>query len=228
MDSVTLDCYNTQAATYAARYEAADLSSLHRLLLRHLPARCRVLELGCGSGRDAAFLHAHGYAVTATDASPAMLTLATQLHPELTPHLHLLSFPRSDTLSLGGERAGVRVDSISPTANCPLPTGFPALLSVAMLMHIPDQELFECATQMRDLLTDDGLLVLQLSLGRGGLSQGRDYAGRLYNERPPEEVQFLFERLGFRLIAREESPDFMNRDIQWYTLVLQRTTGGRG
>ena len=234
MDSVTLDCYNTQAATYAARYEAADLSSLHRLLLRHLPERCRVLELGCGSGRDAAFLHAHGYAVTATDASPAMLTLAAQLHPELTPHLHLLSFPRSDTLSLGGERAGVRVASIPSTTQQPNNSTtepqapYSALLSIAMLMHIPDQELFECATQMRDLLTDDGLLVLQLSIGRGGLHQGRDDAGRLYNERPPEEIQLLFERLGFRLIAREESPDFMNRDIQWYTLVLQRTTGGRG
>jgi hypothetical protein len=94
-----------------------------------------------------------------------------------------------------------------------------------MLMHIPDQELFECATQMRDLLADDGMLILQLSLGRGGLSQGRDDAGRLYNERPPEEVQLLFERLGFRLIAREDTPDFMDRDIQWYTLVLQRATG---
>jgi hypothetical protein len=125
----------------------------------------------------------------------------------------------------------VRVDSISPTANCQLPTDLrspcDALLSIAMLMHIPDQELFECATQMRDLLTDDGLLVLQLSLGRGGLRQGRDDAGRLYNERPPEEVQLLFERLGFRLVVREDSPDFMNRDIQWYTLVLQRATGKR-
>lgn len=217
MDSVTVDCYNTQAATYAARYEAADMSTLHRLLLRHLPDRCRILELGCGSGRDAAFLLAHGYDVIATDASPSMLTLAAQLHPELASRLHLLPFPIAH-----------RPPATLPTVHCPLSTGFPALLSVAMLMHIPDQELFECATQMRDLLTDDGMLVLQLSLGRGGLSQGRDEAGRLYNERPPEEVQLLFERLGFRLIAREESPDFMSRDIQWYTLVMQRATGRRG
>jgi hypothetical protein len=94
-----------------------------------------------------------------------------------------------------------------------------------MVMHLTDAELRECATQLRDLLTADGLLVLQLSIGRGGLSQGRDDAGRLYHERPPEEVQLLFERLGFRLVAREDSPDFMNRDISWYTLVLQRAKG---
>jgi SAM-dependent methyltransferase len=216
MDSVTLNCYNTQAATYADRYEAADMSALHRLLLRHLPARCRILELGCGSGRDAAFLLAHGYDITATDASPAMLTQAARHHPELTPHLHLLSFPASPA-------------SLPKTLNVELSTRnfppFPAILSVAMVMHLTDDELRECATQLRDLLTADGLLVLQLSIGRGGLSQRRDDAGRLYHERPPEEVQLLFERLGFRLVAREDSPDFMNRDISWYTLVLQRAKG---
>ena len=224
MDSVTVDSYNTQASAYADRYEAADMSALHRLLLRHLPERCRVLEIGCGSGRDAAFLLAHGYDVTATDASPSMLALAAQRHPELASRLHLLSYPCS--LSLGVERAGVRVDYTPPTTAPQAP--YNAILSVATLMHVPDQELFECATQIRDLLADDGILVLQLSLGRGGLSQGRDDAGRLYNERPPEEVQLLFERLGFRLVAREDSPDFMSRDIQWYTLVFQRATGRRG
>lgn len=79
---------------------------------------------------------------------------------------------------------------------------YTAILSVATLMHVPDQELFECATQIRDLPADDGILVLQLSLHRAGLSNDRDDAGRLYNERPPEEVQLLFERLGFLLVAQ--------------------------
>jgi hypothetical protein len=122
----------------------------------------------------------------------------------------------------------VRVDSIPSTTQQPNnPTTAPqapyhAILSVATLMHIPDQELFECATQIRDLLADDGILVLQLSLHRTGLSNDRDDTGRLYNERPPEEVQLLFERLGFRLVARADVPDFLNRDIRWYTLILQR------
>jgi SAM-dependent methyltransferase len=220
MDTVTVDCYNTQASTYADRYEAADMSAMHQLLLRYLPPRCRVLEIGCGSGRDAAFLLAHGYDVTATDASPVMLTLAAQRHPELASRLHQLSFPTSTTQPF--DLAQGRQPNNSTTAP---QAPYDAILSVATLMHIPDQELFECATQIRDLLVDDGILVLQLSLHRSGLSNGRDDTGRLYNERPPEEVQLLFERLGFRLVARADIPDFLNRDIRWYTLILQRATG---
>ncbi|MDA8165489.1 MAG: class I SAM-dependent methyltransferase [Desulfobacteraceae bacterium] len=44
---------------------------------RHLPtAPCRVLELGCGSGRLGAVLAAAGHEVTGIDLSPAMLRLA--------------------------------------------------------------------------------------------------------------------------------------------------------
>jgi SAM-dependent methyltransferase len=49
------------------------VSAFHRLLQAHLPPRGRVLEIGCGTGRDAAFLAAHGFRVVATDASAAML-----------------------------------------------------------------------------------------------------------------------------------------------------------
>ena len=38
----------------------------------------RILELGCGTGRDAVFLARNGIRVTATDLSPAMVTAARQ------------------------------------------------------------------------------------------------------------------------------------------------------
>lgn len=48
----------------------------HRLLLRWLPARARVLEIGCGTGVDAVFLASHGREVIACDPSPEMQRLA--------------------------------------------------------------------------------------------------------------------------------------------------------
>ena len=73
MDTATLNAYETRAAEFAARYGAADLAPLHRLLLAHLPPAGRLLEIGCGTGREAAFLAEHGFTVIATDASAAML-----------------------------------------------------------------------------------------------------------------------------------------------------------
>ena len=69
MDTATLNAYETRAAEFAARYGAADLAPLHRLLLVHLPPAGRVLEIGCGTGREAAFLAEHGFTVIATDAA---------------------------------------------------------------------------------------------------------------------------------------------------------------
>jgi cyclopropane fatty-acyl-phospholipid synthase-like methyltransferase len=59
-----LEYYDRNAGACGARYESADMSHLDHLLLRHLPERgARVLELGCGSGREAAFLLQSGHDV---------------------------------------------------------------------------------------------------------------------------------------------------------------------
>jgi SAM-dependent methyltransferase len=221
MDSVTVDRYNCHAADYVALYEGADMSTLHRLLLRYLPERCRVLEIGCGSGRDAAFLLSHGYDVTATDASQSMLALAAQRHPELASRLHLLSFP----LSLGGERAGVRVDDTPATTALRSP--YNAILSVAMVMHLTDDELRECAAQWRALVEDEGVLVISASTGRPGLVQLREDTGRLYCERTPEELLVVFKQAGFTCIATHPLADLLKRDILWTVLILRASPRGR-
>lgn len=63
------------------------MSFVQRLLPRHLPERCTVLEIGSGSGREAAFLTSHGYNVAGIDASANMVADALVRHPKLTPLL---------------------------------------------------------------------------------------------------------------------------------------------
>jgi len=45
----------------------------HALMLQHFPRNGRILELGCGTGIDAAFLAVQGYDVLASDPSTGML-----------------------------------------------------------------------------------------------------------------------------------------------------------
>ena len=56
MDRSTIDYYNENAGKLAELYETADMSEVHSVLVRFLPEKVSVLEIGCGSGRDAAFL----------------------------------------------------------------------------------------------------------------------------------------------------------------------------
>ena len=72
----TLQYYNQTAQTFVQGTIAADLGKLHRRFLKLLPVQAHILDLGCGSGRDAkAFLDA-GYQVTAIDGSEGCCKLA--------------------------------------------------------------------------------------------------------------------------------------------------------
>ena len=54
----------------------------------------RMLELGCGEGRDAAALLAKGYDLTATDASPEAISFCKQLLPAHAARFAVLDFLR--------------------------------------------------------------------------------------------------------------------------------------
>lgn len=74
--SKTLHYYNQSAQTFVQGTIDADLGKLHRRFLKLLPIQAHILDLGCGSGRDAkAFLDA-GYQVTAIDGSAGCCRLA--------------------------------------------------------------------------------------------------------------------------------------------------------
>jgi cyclopropane fatty-acyl-phospholipid synthase-like methyltransferase len=75
----TLNYYNQTAKDFVADTVSADLSQIHQRFLSYLPANATILDLGCGSGRDAkAFIEA-GYTVTAVDGAEECCKLAETL-----------------------------------------------------------------------------------------------------------------------------------------------------
>lgn len=210
MDEKTVSHYDTHAREASTRYESADMSRLHAMLLRRLPPKgASVLELGCGSGRDAAFLQASGYDVTAVDASPGMIAVAARLHPELAGRLSCAAVPFPEDSPL-------------------LQRSFDAVFSNAMFMHIPDHDLPLVVDQVRRMMRPGGVAVISVSVDRGGLADSRDGTGRLFRERQPEELRQVFERSGLAFVAQSSSADSLDRPaIRWVTLVFASPTGYR-
>jgi predicted RNase H-like HicB family nuclease len=94
----------------------------------------------------------------------------------------------------------------------------------AVIMHIPDSELFDAVPAVRERLKDGGKLILSTPLERGDTPAGsdRDESGRLMNIRPASQVRLLFERLGFILKSEWTSADAAGRpNVLWVTMHFQ-------
>ena len=65
----TLTYYNQNADAFIAGTQNADMSEHYRFFLKHITPGGKLLDLGCGSGRDSAYFSALGFDVTAIDGS---------------------------------------------------------------------------------------------------------------------------------------------------------------
>lgn len=88
----TPSVYSTQARVFFDRYEALEASEIKALLERWVSRGQSVLELGCGSGRDARLMASLGARVTAVDGSAEMLELAREKARQQTGHFRTLAF----------------------------------------------------------------------------------------------------------------------------------------
>ena len=65
----TLAYYNQNAEAFIEGTRNADMSEQYHFFLKYLSPGCKLLDLGCGSGRDSAYFSSFGFQVTAVDGS---------------------------------------------------------------------------------------------------------------------------------------------------------------
>jgi SAM-dependent methyltransferase len=82
-DQRTVDAYAAGAAEFAAAYKVARPAYLGRLVKAIDKPGARVLDIGCGNGRDLAAFAAEGYEVTGVEPVAAFRAAAERDFPEL-------------------------------------------------------------------------------------------------------------------------------------------------
>ena len=198
----TLDYYNAHAKALCSQYDKAIPEAFHRLLARWITPNTSVLELGCGSGRDARFMARLGARVTATDGSAGMLSEARERKGK--PIYRLLSLPAS-----ASDVARLRTDNSDKA--------FDVVVASAVLMHLNDEAFFRTARNIAELTKEDGLLILSVPLGHPADDT------RFYAARPVEAMRFTLEDFGFQVLAAEKTNDAAKRAFAWVTLVLRKS-----
>lgn len=74
----TLEYYNTNAVNFVHGTVNVDFGETQERFLKHIPPRGRILDFGCGSGRDAKYFHDRGFEVDAVDGSEELCKLACE------------------------------------------------------------------------------------------------------------------------------------------------------
>ena len=186
------------------RYESADMTTIHALLRRLARPGCSVLEIGGGSGRDSAFMASLGCRVTYTDGCEDMVLAASERHASLREMSRVAAFPLQPGDRLLGDH-------------------FDVVLCLAVIMHLNDADLAATASQIGQLTSPSGCLILSHSTGRPGLVQSRDQGGRLLHERPGAAVAEVFIPLGFVVESETVEDDGLHRaELRWVTQVLRK------
>jgi len=73
--------YADKAEALFAHYQSHSFEAVHAEVLDYIPSTpARILDIGCGSGRDAAYLARLGHEVTAVEPTAALLSQAISFH----------------------------------------------------------------------------------------------------------------------------------------------------
>ena len=197
----TLAHYDGSAVSFEAATRDHDVSQNREALLRAIAAQTgqrppyRILDLGCGPGRDLAWFAAQGHDAVGLDGSAQFVAMARAATGCEVLHQSFLA------LSL-------------PAAS------FDGIFANASLFHVPTQELPRVLAQLRAALVENGILFS--SNPRGDDSEG--YNGERYGAfHSLESWRAQLEAAGFTYVEHYFRPEGQPRERQpWLASVWRK------
>lgn len=177
-ERVTL-AYDTVAGAYAERNAAMPpaLIDLGQQVLARVGVRARILDVGCGAGRDMAWLERQGARTVGVDRSAGMLWQA---------RAHV----RGDLARMDMRALALRARR------------FDAVWCVASLLHLPKADAAFALKEMRRVLKEGGTLALALQEGAGEGWETGPYPEieRYFARYSSDEAEALLVRTGFNIL----------------------------
>jgi SAM-dependent methyltransferase len=194
-DQNTLKTYNENAVTYAKEWQEQPApEDMYELLLKYFKPGSTA-DVGCGSGRDAAWLSANGFEVSGFDPSEGLLKEARKSYPRI-------SFKRSELPGL---------EEIEPAT-------FDNVLCETVIMHLEKEQIPRAVKRLNDIVKTGGVLYLSWRVTEN--ESIRDNAGRLYTAFGKELVMQQMKDTDTILFDEENVSASSGRKI--HRLIVQK------
>lgn len=195
MTNTTINYYNENAESFFQQTVSVDMSPLYDRFLAHIPNGGRILDAGCGSGRDAKVFLQRGFQVQAFDASESLAKKASEF---LGQKVDCLRFSEIDY-----------VDK------------FDGIWACASLLHVPTDELKTTLDKLTSLMREGSILYASFKKGTGE----RLVNGRHFTDMTAERLRHLINdssQLTFLQMWEtvDQRPD-RNDEVWWNILSLK-------
>lgn len=190
--------YDLAAQTFADRYESLRFARVHANILHFLPnPPAHILDVGAGSGRDAAALAALGHQIVAVEPSSKLREIGQRLH-------------RSGSIQW--------VDDRLP--GLPIVKGlqllFDFILLSAVWMHVPPDERAEAMDTLGELTKDGARIVVTLRHATP------DPSRHIYPVDATELIALARRRNLIALDVFSDSDQLGRDDVTWSTVAFEQ------
>ena len=193
MNDVNIEYYNQNADSFYESSVEADMSEWQNRFLQHIPSGGRILDAGCGSGRDSKAFIKQGYSVVAFDASREMCKRASEF--------------------IGQEVWQMKFEEMS------FDDEFDGVWACASLLHVSKSDLRRIFEKIHKALKKQGILYASFKYGEGERGRGE----RLFTDFTEESIKPILIMSGFKVIDSGISSDIRpGRENEKWTNVIAK------
>ena len=199
----TLDYYNKNSEEYFNSTLNVDMTNTYKEFLKLVPEGGKILDLGCGSGRDSMNFMKLGYEVTAVDGSKELAKKASAL--------------------LGKEVIASTFEELE------LKEKFHGIWACASLLHIKREDLKTVLNNLYNNLDDNGVFYMSFKYGE---KEYVDDKNRYFNCFTDESIiSFINENTKYNILGLYITEDKLGRvnEVKWLKLIRKciKESGGK-
>lgn len=192
----TLDYYNKNSEEYFNSTLNVDMTNTYKEFLKLVPEGGKILDLGCGSGRDSMNFMKLGYEVTAVDGAKELAKKASLL--------------------LGKEVI------VSTFEELELKEKFHGIWACASLLHIKREDLKTVLNNLYNNLEDNGVFYMSFKYGE---KEYVDDKNRYFNCFTDESIiSFINENTKYNILGLYITEDKLGRvnEVKWVNLICNK------